>query len=84
MTAGGGLAAERTALAWRRTMLGLVLNAALLVRLPPLGVVAGAIVLTSAATAYLLSRQAARPQLWAMVVVTAGILDAVTVLLAHH
>jgi hypothetical protein len=80
-----GFALERTALAFRRTLLGLVLNAGLLMRLPPLGAITGSIVLAAAALGYLAAlRAAARPWLGVALVAGAGCLDAVTMLVSHR
>jgi hypothetical protein len=79
-----GFALERTTLAFRRTLLGLVLNAGLLMRLPPLGAVTGSIVLAGAALGYLALRGAARPRLCVALVAGAGCLDAVTMLVSHR
>jgi hypothetical protein len=84
MMRSASLAPERTSLALRRTLLGLVLNAALLIRLPPLGVVAGSLVLAGAAGGYLMLRRESRPGLCVLLVVAAGCLDAVTMLVSHR
>jgi hypothetical protein len=80
MTGSRGLAPERTSLAYRRTVLGLVLNAALLMRMPPLGLAAGLLVLAGAAVGYLALRGGARPGVWVLLAVAAGCLDAATML----
>ncbi|MDQ1730314.1 MAG: hypothetical protein QOK10_473 [Pseudonocardiales bacterium] len=76
-------AAGRTSLAQRRTLLGLVLNASLLFRLPPFGYLAGTLVLLAAACGLLAGRggRGLRAVLAPTVVVAAaGILDLITIL----
>jgi hypothetical protein len=84
MTRPAGLAPERTSLAFRRTLLGLVLNAALLMRLPPIGVATGSVVLAGAATGYLALRRVSRPGLCVALIVLASCVDAATMLVSHR
>jgi hypothetical protein len=87
MSGSASLAQQRTSLALRRTLLGLVLNAALLLRMPPLGVPAGLVVLAGAAGGYLFLRAGAKPGWWVLLTVGTGCLDAATILatqLAGH
>jgi hypothetical protein len=73
---------ERTSLAGRRTLLSLIVNGALLLRMPTAGLITGPAVLAIAAFVYLASRRILTPARWALLVTLVGLLDLVTLLSA--
>jgi hypothetical protein len=77
-----GLYQERTSLAGRRTLLSLIVNGALLLRMPTAGLITGPAALAIAVFIYLAPRRILTPARWALLVTLVGLLDLVTLLSA--